>query len=111
MLNALEQYRLNKVLYKILPLKWWCLGDDKWAESDRIQYPGAAISDNSYHQAQSSISAYYRAFYGIQEVDLCNGRTNPDTILYLCVDVSTQTCAYLRSILDEHVEESNRITW
>ena len=72
----------------------WFLGGCKLAETDRIQYLGAVISDNPYHHAEPHISACRRAFYALQGVVLCKRGTNPDTIRYLWMTVLRPVLIY-----------------
>ena len=76
------------------PTTRWFLGGCKLAETDRIGYPGAVISDNPFHHAESRISARRRAFYALQRVALCKRGTNPDTIRYLWMTVLRPVLIY-----------------
>jgi len=72
----------------------WFIGGCKLAETDRIEYIGAVISDNPFHHAESRMSACRRAFYALQGVGLFKRGTNPDTIRYLWMTVLRPVLTY-----------------
>ena len=83
----------------------WFLGGCKLAETDRIQYIGAVISDNPFHHVESRISACRRAFYALQCVGLRKRGTNPETRYAICGRRHSDLCLHT-----EYVQKSNRIT-